>query len=251
MPINDSIDLEHKKIGDGSPTIVFLNGFRMQFETWDKVYPDFIPTNRMILFNRRGVGASSKAMEEQDGNAVIKDMRSLFLTLGLTPPYLLVGHSLGGIFANLYARVYPDEMAGVVFVDAPHPSEVAEQKNNRPPFIVEAINNGLKTIEKLCDKFKYSEDECIEKTIVQIEGVGRFPDIPIAVVSGAKKMPFVPEKAFEIHQGYQSKLLNMSLKSVQYICHESGHFPQITEPKKVIAAIRNTLNEATIDLGQG
>jgi pimeloyl-ACP methyl ester carboxylesterase len=169
-------------------------------------------------------------------------MRSFFLNLGLKPPYLLVAHSLGGIFANLYARVYPDKVSGVVFVDSPHPSEIIEQKTINPPIILSIINNSLKAVEKLFDKFKYSEDEYIEETINQIESAGPFPDIPIGVVSGTKKMPFVPKQAFEIHQQYQSKMLNLSSKSTYFICNESGHFPQIIEPEKVIAAIQNTLN---------
>ena len=241
--LTNNTHLEHQRVGNGATNIVFLNGFRMHFKTWDKVYPELTPGNCAVLFNRRGVGGSSKATEAQDGRTVICEMRSLLSNLELNPPYFLVAHSLGGLFANLYARVYSNEVAGVVFVDAPHPLEVAEQKTNNPPFVVSAINNGLKNIEKLFDKFKYSEDEYIEETIDQIKSAGSFPNVPIAVVSGTKKMPFVPEKAFETHQLYQAKLLSLSSKSTRYICHESGHFPQITEPKKVIKAIRNTLDE--------
>ena len=246
MSTNNNVHLEHQRIGNGATNIVFLNGFRMRFDTWNKVYPELTPENSVILFNRRGVGASSKATEAQDGNTVISEIRSLFSNLILNPPYVLVAHSLGGLFANLYARAYPNEVAGIVFVDAPHPSEVAEQKKNSPPLVVNAINEGVKAIEKLFDKYKYSEDECIEETIAQITTAGHFPNIPIAVVSGTKKMPFVPEKAFEIHQNCQTKLLSLSSKSTHYFCHESGHFPQITEPGKVVTAIRNTLNETTI-----
>jgi pimeloyl-ACP methyl ester carboxylesterase len=238
MPTDNDIHLEHQKIGVGETNIVFLNGFRMQFKTWDKVFPELATDNSVILFNRRGVGASTKATEPQDGNAVIGEMRSLLSNLKLSPPYVLIAHSLGGLFANLYARVYPKEVAGVVFVDAPHPSEVSEQRAIKPP----AIMNIIKTTEKLFDKFKFSEDECVEQTVAQIESAGDFPDIPIAVVSGAKKMPFVPEKAFEIHKKYQDRLLSLSSKSTHYVCPESGHFPQITEPEKVITAIRNILD---------
>jgi pimeloyl-ACP methyl ester carboxylesterase len=166
--------------------------------------------------------------------------------LGLDPPYVFVAHSLGGLFANLYARTYPNEVAGIVFVDSPHPLEVAEQKKNSPPIVLKAINNGLKTIEKRFDKFKYSEDECVEETIAQIMSAGDFPHIPIAVVSGTKKMPFVPEKAFATHQQFQTQLLNLSSKSTHYNCLKSGLFPQITEPEKVITAIQDLLNATII-----
>ncbi len=130
-------------------------------------------------------------------------------------------------------------------MDAAHPSEVAEQQTNNPSSVLSIINNSLKAVEKYFDKFKYSEDECIEETIDQINSAGAFPDIPIAVVSGTKKMPFVPENAFAIHQKYQARLLELSSRSTHYTCHQSGHFPQITEPDKVVGAIRNIIDETT------
>ena len=246
MKVDNNIHMEYQRIDNGSINIVFLNGFRIQYKTWDKVYPELASESSVFLFNRRGVGSSSKATISQDGKTVISEMHAFFSNLALNPPYLLVAHSLGGIFANLYSRVYPDEVAGVVFVDSPHPSEVTEQKTISPPIVLSTVINGIKTVEKLFDKFKYSEDECIEETLSQIESAGHFPDIPIGVVSGTEKMPFVPEKAFDIHQRYQRKMLSLSPKSTHYICEESGHFPQITEPEKVIVAIRNTLNAKNI-----
>lgn len=161
----------------------------------------------------------------------------------MNPPYLFVAHSLGGIFANLYACTYTDEVSGIVFVDAAHPLERTEQQAHKPPPVVRTINEGFKAIEKLFDKFTYSEDECIEQTIAQIQNAASFPDIPIAVVTGTRKMPLVPMEAFEIHQRYQEKLLELSPKSAWYRCEKSGHFPQITEPEKVVSAIMDTINE--------
>jgi len=235
--------LEHQRIGDGPSNIVFLNGFRMRFQTWKEIYSDLVSDSSVLLFNRRGVGASSKATKAQDGTTVVNEMRSLFSHSRMNPPYVLVAHSLGGIFANLYARVHPTEVAGVVFVDAPHPLEVAEQKKNKPPLIINVANRALKTVEKLFDTFKYSEDECIEETIAQINAAGKFPDIPISVVTGTKRMPLVPAQAFEIHQQYQTELLSLSSKSTHRLCHKSGHFPQITEPRKVVEAIQVVLSE--------
>ncbi len=54
------------------------------------------------------------AIEPQTGDVVVQTLHALLEDLGLCPPYVLVGHSLGGLFANLFARVYPDETAAVV-----------------------------------------------------------------------------------------------------------------------------------------
>jgi len=242
--LQNDIQLEYKQVGSDGTNVIFFNGFRMKFSSWDLIYPQIAKNHRVLLFNRYGVGASPKATVAQTGNSVVQIIHGLLSKLAISPPYFFVAHSLGGIFANLYARTYPNQVSGIVFVDASYPLEIAEQKMIKSPFFVRVVNDGLKRIEKLFDQFKYSEDECIEKTIVQLENAPCFPDIPIGVVSGTKKMPFVPAKAYEIHQAYQTKLLELSSNASHYVCSESGHFPQITEPEKVISAIIATLREA-------
>lgn len=235
----DNTKLEYKFIGNGKKTIIFLNGFRMNFESWDKVYPKLCKNYRILLFNRLGVGSSAKATTRQSGKVIIDEMDKLLLALDITPPYLFVAHSLGGIFANLYARDKPNNISSLVFVDSSHPLEIIEQKKFKLPFLIGLVNDGVKTIEKIFDKFKFSEDECIKETLEQIEKSGSFPNIPIAIVSGTKKMPFIPQESFNIHLYYQKMLLDLSPHSKQYLCHKSGHFPQITEPEIVTKAIEN------------
>jgi pimeloyl-ACP methyl ester carboxylesterase len=213
----------------------------MRFEIWDKVSSQLESSYRLLLFNRLGVGLSQKADRPQDGNAVVDEMRCLFRSLDLQQPVLLVAHSLGGLYVNLYVRKYPNEVAGVVLVDSPHPSEVEMQRLFKPPLILHAFNRLSKVIEKRFDPYRYSEDEYSDHAIRQISQAGAFPDIPLAVVSGIKKMLFVPNAAHEIHQSYQSRLLELSKKSRRYLCYGSGHFPQVTEPAIVIEAIEQTL----------
>lgn len=244
MQNSDGSCFEYKLIGTGEQSIVFLNGFRMKFDTWDKVYTNIAKKHRVLLFNRYGVGRSIKANKKQVGDEVVNKIHEFLFKLEVKPPYLLVAHSLGGIYANLYSRTYPNNVSGVVFVDAPHPSEIVEQRKFKPPMVVRAINEGIKSIEKLFDKFKYSEDECIEETVSQIQNAGSFPSVPIAVISGKKKMPLVPQDAFNTHLCYQTELLKLSKLSKQYICKNSGHFPQITEPEIVVNTILELAYEA-------
>jgi hypothetical protein len=233
--------LEHRVIGYSDTNVIFLNGFRMQFDSWDKVYPRVAEVSRVLLLNRAGVGLSAKAQVAQTGDVVVGSLRHTAAQAGLKPPYVLVSHSLGGIFANLYARLFPSEVAGVVFVEAPPPLEIIEQKELKPPLPLRAINDGVKHIEKLFDRYKFSEDECIYETIQQLEAAGGFPNIPVSVVTGGKKMPLVPQRAFDLHIQFQAKLLALSSRSKQFVCAQSGHFPQITESDVVVAAIEHSV----------
>lgn len=232
---------DHLIAGQGKFTVVFLNGFRMPFSSWDKVYPDLENHYRVVLYNRPSVGKSPKAKSVQDGLSVIQQLREFLHQQQLPAPYCLVAHSLGGIYANLFARTYADEVAAVIFVDAPHPDEIIKQRAIAPPSSLMHLNNMFKKMEKWFDPFKYSEDETIETTLEQLERAGAFPAIPIAVISGTKKMPFVPQQAFTLHQNYQQELGKLSDKSFFYACKESGHFPQITEPYIVKTAIHQTI----------
>jgi len=236
-------DLEYLLSGSGNATVVFLNGFRMPFSSWDQVYPAVAERYKVLLYNRRGVGKSKKADLRQNGEVVVEELQWLLKKLHLQPPYVLVAHSLGGIYANLFARTFNNEVAAVVFVDSPTPEEIPQQKRIKTPAVFNVMNNFFKSIEKFFDPFKYSEDEEILITLEQIHKARSFPDRPTAVVSGSKKMPFIPQKAFAIHQQHQKELLKLSSSAKYYEGRESGHFPQITEPKVVINAIMETIEK--------
>ncbi len=234
--------LHFMQSGDGGEVVVFLNGFRMPYSSWEKVYPRISEHHRVLLYNRRGVGRSEKAVSDQTGMTVIEDLRHLLKQRALQPPYLLVCHSLGGLYANLYARLHPSEVMGVVFVDASHPDEIPVQRSIKPPRVVNGLNNLIKWIEKRFDPYRYSEDDVIQETLRQIHQAPPFPGLPIRVLSGMVRMPLVPQQAFAIHQDYQRALLDLSPLSERVECINSGHFPQISEPECVVSAILGILS---------
>jgi pimeloyl-ACP methyl ester carboxylesterase len=111
-----------------------------------------------------------------------------------------VAHSLRGVLANLYARTYPNDILGLVFVDATHPGEIAENKVNESPFVIKFINDILKSIKRKYDKFKYSEDECINDTVIQIENAKPFLNVSVPIISGGDKLHFLSVREFFLHQ---------------------------------------------------
>lgn len=236
---------EHQLIGSGNTNVLFFNGFRMNFDTWGEVYPRIAQKNKVLLFNRAGVGRSPKAPAPQTGDLVLDGIRTIAFDAGLEPPYIVVCHSIGGVFANLYARLFPSEVAGVAFVESPHPLEIPEQKRIKPPLLLHVLNEGVKTMEKVFHQHKFSEDECIFETLRQLEHAGSFPDIPISVVTGGKRMPLVPKHAHDLHIEFQQQLLGLSNQSRHFLCENSGHFPQITDSDVVIKAIEYVLHSAS------
>ena len=237
IKLNDYV-VEYSLKGEGSQSIVLINGFRMPLDSWNLLHPSIEKLGKVLAYNRLGIGNSSKAMSDQTGTTVVETLRNLLKVVDLSPPYVLVGHSLGGLFTNLYARMYPEEVSGMVLVDATHPDEPKKQNELQPHNFVVAINNWLKSIERTFDPYKYSEEEMTDETVNQVNQACSFPQIPLAVVSGTKKMPFVPERNFEIHLRFQKELARLSSTAKHYAAEGSGHFPQVTEPEIVLAAIK-------------
>jgi pimeloyl-ACP methyl ester carboxylesterase len=106
----------------GAPsTVVFENGSRITLDKWDKVIAEVAKESTVFAYNRPGYGKSDKPSTPRDGKTVVEELRQLLRQQGLQPPYTLVGHSLGGLYMQMYARAYPQEIQGVVLVDSIYP----------------------------------------------------------------------------------------------------------------------------------
>ena len=91
--------------------------------TWSYVFPEISRDATAFAYNRPGYGQSESAATPRDGMHVVDELRALLRSKGLTPPYILVGHSLGGLYMQLFARRYPDEVAALILVDSSHPMQ--------------------------------------------------------------------------------------------------------------------------------
>lgn len=239
--IPPDIPVEFTLQGDVKPPLIFLNGFRVPKSSWDSLI-GLLPTNRqMLLYNRAGVGLTPKAETAQTAQQVIDDLRCLLDQLTLKPPYILVAHSLGGFFANYFARQFSQEIAGAILIEASHPAEIIAQRQFPPPALLNWINEAIKSLEKIGNPYKYSEDEMIDESLRQIAAVGSFPAIPLCIISGTKKLPLVPEASFELHCRYQQELLQLSPIAEYHPLDNSGHFPQFSEPERVADIINQWL----------
>lgn len=239
--IPPATSVEFSLRGDEKLPLVFLNGFRMPKSSWDKLTGLLSANRQMLLYNRAGVGFTPKAATAQTAQQVVSDLRRLLNQLNIKPPYILVAHSLGGIFANYFSRQYPQEIAGVIFLEASHPEEIIAQRQFAPPALLNWINNTVKSIEKIGNPFKYSEDEVIDESLVQITHAGSFPSIPVCIISGTQKLPLVPAASFELHCKYQQALMQLSPLAEYHPLENSGHFPQLSEPDAVAAIINHWL----------
>ncbi len=107
--------------GSGSPAVVLDAGLGDTTEVWYKVQGPISKRTRVCSYDRAGMGFSDGAASTRDAWSVVSDLHALLHAAGVAPPYVLVAHSIAGLYAPLYADRYPNEVAGMVLVDPTPP----------------------------------------------------------------------------------------------------------------------------------
>lgn len=107
--------------GSGGVTIVFESGLGDTFEVWRKVQSEIADgCARTVSYTRAGYAGSDAFSGLRDAKTIVSELRTALHDRGLDPPYVLVGHSLGGLYMQYFARNFPDEVKGLLLVDATH-----------------------------------------------------------------------------------------------------------------------------------
>jgi pimeloyl-ACP methyl ester carboxylesterase len=103
--------------GEGSVTVIFDSGLSDWSSIWALVQPAVATKTRACTYDRAGMGYSDASGRPSSPPNIVADLHQLLFAAGIHPPYLLVGHSLGGFNMKLYAATYPSQVVGIVLVD--------------------------------------------------------------------------------------------------------------------------------------
>ncbi len=93
------------------------SGLGAKIDDWERVQTLIARQTQVICYNRAGIGGSQPGPEPRDASTIAAELRKALLARDVKPPYVLVGHSIGGIYVRRFAAMYPDEVCGVVLVD--------------------------------------------------------------------------------------------------------------------------------------
>ena len=152
------------------------------------------------------MGASSGPTVPPTGAAVIGELHQLLATLQLPPPYLLVGHSVGGLYAQLFARCHPGEVAGLALVEATHPRD-RELLRGQEGRLASVLGRVLSVPQRLFRANLHAELEGIDAIASEVEQGGPLPDVPLAVVTGGQEPPrwLVPPEQLRRKRAHQQQ----------------------------------------------
>jgi pimeloyl-ACP methyl ester carboxylesterase len=111
--------------GIGSPTVIFESGLDINGSlSWSAVHDEIAKTTRACAYSRAGIMWSDPKDGPQNAKTVAEDLHATLVKAGEKPPFVLVGHSLGGPYIMTYTKYFGADVAGLVFVDASHPDQV-------------------------------------------------------------------------------------------------------------------------------
>lgn len=231
MNVNGRVVEYEKRAGNSSPTVVFEAGLGASLDAWDPII------NRVgapvFAYSRAGYGASSAAETKRTGAQIVEELREDLTAAGVRPPYILVGHSIGGTYMQLFAQRYPNEVAGLILVDS-RPAEMTDRCLRELRMAPCRIPRPLQYLMPAAGRAEFA---VVDETYAQIRAGGSLRNTPLVVISATKHSGGAGFNA--MWADLQNDLARQSSNSRHIIATGSGHDVQIDRPEVIIAAIRD------------
>ena len=145
--------------------LVFENGMGMGLGNWNTIMDSLANNAPVFLYDRQGVEKSDKVFQMPTPQKIAANLKLLLSELKIEPPYILIGHSMGGVYVRAFAGYYPNDIAGLVFVD---PADFTETKADWNQ-IFRAIGVSEKRIDEMLDE-AHPALVAVSETVQQVEG---------------------------------------------------------------------------------
>ncbi|WP_017416344.1 alpha/beta fold hydrolase [Clostridium tunisiense] len=240
-PVNGKVDiggygLNVKVEGKGTPTVIFESGLGGGIGVWTNVQPEISKITRTFSYDRAGLGESDKSTLERTSSNQVRELHELLQKTKVKGPYIIVAHSIGGFNARLFADSYPEEVAGIIFVDAAHEEMFSlykllapkEYENTRGEFV-----NPEGTFDDLLNS---------AAEVRKARRSDGLRNIPITVLSAENTDLNVPGTILVGWAQLQRDIATLSDNSKQITVKGSGHMIQDDNPQAIIDEIKYMIN---------
>jgi pimeloyl-ACP methyl ester carboxylesterase len=225
--------------GSGSPTVVLEAGFGGSSKSWVTVMPALSRITRTCAYDRAGLGSSVAIPGVHDAGDEVADLGRLLAQARIPPPYVLVGHSYGGLLVRMFARAHQRETAGLVLLDSMGADQTRRQMAVWPRSEAPAARRGL--AQRVIDGVDLREGEDLAGGIRTLGG------IPLVVVTAGREDPAVAALPARLRHALrrlwarmQDELAQLSSDHVHVVALRSGHFLQSPDgqPGVVVEGVR-------------
>lgn len=234
-----NLQVEYMLVNKNTIPVVFENGLGGTLDWWKKVFPVISNNTTAFIYNRPGYGSSAGALTQRDGIHIVDELRILLKNRGLNPPYILVGHSIGGLYMQLFARRYPNEVCALILVDTTHPLQLTGKGSpDNWPFFARLMFN-ISTSNVVKDEFNN-----ISNTGGQVLALPTVTGKPVIILSALKPMSVKSELADDSNEK-RIDIARLYPDSKQ-IWVDSNHGIPLEKPEAVINAILEVIKNKSL-----
>lgn len=253
-------------LGEGTPTVILEAGLGGTVLDWLRVQPEGARLTRVCAYDRGGYGWSERGPAPRTATVLADELARLLPAAGLSPPYVLVGHSFGGLVVRMYAQRLPQQVAGLILVDATHEDQfdrLSTASINTAPLagrtfvlsnheqvpaalpvevqpLAQALALGPDAITALYDELRN-----MPLSARQVQQDRRLPPVPLRVLMHDSLTRAASERARQmaaVWRELQTELASRSPQGALQVVADSGHHIHLEQPAAVIAAIRTVLS---------
>ena len=230
--------------GTGSPTVILDSGLGSDSNAWLTVMPRVQGSARICAYDRAGLGRSDPApTTPRTSLDMVTDLHNLLKNAHIEGVYVLVGASIAGFNVRLYASEYPQEVVGIVMVDASHPDQLARFLAALPPESSDESGALQELRRSLSEPIQSREEMDIEASAAQVRATGLLGNIPLTVLTaGAESATEIDIKLDEVWLEMQKELAALSSNSTHIVVPDANHCIQCDAPDVVADAILNVVN---------
>lgn len=260
--------------GSGDPTVVLDSGLGDSYLSWSKVQPEIAKFTRVCSYDRAGLGYSEPSDRPRTSKVIAEELHALLQNASIPPPYVMVGHSMGGYDVRVYTSMYPKEIVGMVLVDASHPNQedrfpqalrnMEGRWHREAEFIAYTMPIGVPRLLGLCDadaksraadcnghstREQLGEMQAFSQSAVEAAAAGSLGDLPLAVLSHDPDKPsseLPAELARQVNATWekmQEELAHLSTRGTRTVAKNSSHYIQSDRPDAVLDAIHGVVEQ--------
>jgi pimeloyl-ACP methyl ester carboxylesterase len=255
--------------GEGSPAVVIDTGAGDTSARWASIQAELSQVTRTCTYDRAGYGASEPGPLPRHSERAAGELKQLLENASVKGPYLLVGHSLGGLNAQVFADRYPEQIAGLILLD---PSPLDFIAGQAYPGLYHMLEQQAAELEQAAEaahqamdaeaqaKASYLEAvasehaELISESAAQVAAIASFGDLPLVVIGSGVPNPAFGEQAAAFQEFWIEQNRALATKSTNgtfVLAAASSHYLHEDAPERVMDAICQMVEDARAGQADG